>query len=551
MYSVSDAYKAAILSDTQRHKIKINWNVPGLVVPITLGDSAIVQGSFEITSQCSDQKDLKPGGVFISQLKISLDTKIHSTLYSFDTVGSVLIPTFSLLVDEDSDTWEDVPLGVFTVSEGKWIERGVNLVAYDNMSKLDKPCALDATVGIPWQIMSLICSQSGVNFGTSAIEMQDFPNANEVLGLYPDNDITTYRDALSYICQAAGCFAYADREGNIAVKRFGQSPVVTIDTTNRFTGASFSDYKTAYSRIRDNDVTYGTGNGTLIDFGANPFLVYGNVDSCHQALVSEVSTWIYTPFDASMIGDPAIDLGDVIYFTGGIARSGQNCLVNKIVFKYKKGVYYSGFGANPMIAQANQNRSDKAAKGASNAAKAQEIKYLSYINAGDINIEPDNEVTVCFLDFSLTKTSMVEFWLQAQLENREFQLLTARVYLNDELITELQQVYLSEMRAVFTIMAFTEAPDSIPLILRVTFESGAGAITIPAEGLRALLKGQGISTETPWDGKIRIEEALEFIETDELVEVTPDAIRLRKKYLSELDRRMHMREVKKSAENKQ
>ena len=33
-----------------------------------------------------------------------------------------------------------------------------------------------------------------------------------------------------------------------------------------------------------------------------------------------------------------------------------------------------------------------------------------------------------------------------------------------------------------------------------------------------------------------IEEALEFIESDELVEVTPDAIRLRKKILDEKER---------------
>ena len=44
-----------------------------------------------------------------------------------------------------------------------------------------------------------------------------------------------------------------------------------------------------------------------------------------------------------------------------------------------------------------------------------------------------------------------------------------------------------------------------------------------------------------------LEEALEFINDDELVEITPDAIRLRKRYLSELDRRMHAREVKKKA----
>ena len=42
-----------------------------------------------------------------------------------------------------------------------------------------------------------------------------------------------------------------------------------------------------------------------------------------------------------------------------------------------------------------------------------------------------------------------------------------------------------------------------------------------------------------------LEEALEFINNDELVEITPDAIRIRKKYLTNLDRRRHLREVNK------
>ena len=46
-----------------------------------------------------------------------------------------------------------------------------------------------------------------------------------------------------------------------------------------------------------------------------------------------------------------------------------------------------------------------------------------------------------------------------------------------------------------------------------------------------------------------LEEALEFINDDELVEITPDAIRLRKRYLTNLDRRRHMREVTKNANN--
>ena len=45
-----------------------------------------------------------------------------------------------------------------------------------------------------------------------------------------------------------------------------------------------------------------------------------------------------------------------------------------------------------------------------------------------------------------------------------------------------------------------------------------------------------------------LEEALEFINDDELVEITPSDIRLRKRFLTNLDRRRHMREVTKAEE---
>ena len=41
--------------------------------------------------------------------------------------------------------------------------------------------------------------------------------------------------------------------------------------------------------------------------------------------------------------------------------------------------------------------------------------------------------------------------------------------------------------------------------------------------------------------KMTLEQALEFIEDDELVEVTPNSIRLRKKGLTEIDRKRKLR----------
>ncbi len=46
-----------------------------------------------------------------------------------------------------------------------------------------------------------------------------------------------------------------------------------------------------------------------------------------------------------------------------------------------------------------------------------------------------------------------------------------------------------------------------------------------------------------------LEEAIEFINDDELVEITPTDIRVRKKYLTALDRRMHAREIGKVEED--
>ena len=49
--------------------------------------------------------------------------------------------------------------------------------------------------------------------------------------------------------------------------------------------------------------------------------------------------------------------------------------------------------------------------------------------------------------------------------------------------------------------------------------------------------------------QLTLEYALEFIDDDELVEVTPDAIRLRKRYLTSLDRKNAFREKRKLEEN--
>jgi GTP-binding protein len=56
---------------------------------------------------------------------------------------------------------------------------------------------------------------------------------------------------------------------------------------------------------------------------------------------------------------------------------------------------------------------------------------------------------------------------------------------------------------------------------------------------------QGITVMAP-DVQMSLEESLDFLEPDELLEITPLNLRFRKKYLSELQRRRAERPVSRS-----
>ena len=59
--------------------------------------------------------------------------------------------------------------------------------------------------------------------------------------------------------------------------------------------------------------------------------------------------------------------------------------------------------------------------------------------------------------------------------------------------------------------------------------------------MRASGTDEAIVLTTPI--KMSLEQALEFIDDDELVEVTPQSIRIRKKLLTEMDRKRYNRSV--------
>ncbi len=82
----------------------------------------------------------------------------------------------------------------------------------------------------------------------SRATIEALPNGTENLSIYSDNDIETYRDVLFYVGQVLGGFFVINRSGELELRKYGNTPVLTVERKHRFT-SSFSDFITRYTAV--------------------------------------------------------------------------------------------------------------------------------------------------------------------------------------------------------------------------------------------------------------------------------------------------------------
>ena len=142
MYQVSDAY----LKQT-KEKVQ-TFRLTGTVNKTAFTNHDILSGSFTITNQCSEQNDVKIGSVYIGELKCTVKPDLQVP----DWTNAQIVVSEGLLI---GDKWEDVPLGIYTVSEANDTEYGIDITAYDNMAHFNRSCSVDITIGTPYELLTL------------------------------------------------------------------------------------------------------------------------------------------------------------------------------------------------------------------------------------------------------------------------------------------------------------------------------------------------------------------------------------------------------------
>ena len=516
MYAGTADFQTANAQPIQRHRIS------GTIDGNAFGPDNVLLNSITINNQCSDSQDAQIGAVYIGTLQATFLPNLNITPTTWQ--GRVIVVNFSLLIDNDPETWETFSLGTYTVAEANRTMQGVEITAYDNMSKFDQKANWDYLPnGQLYSVLLDICSRCGVTLGMTKAQCEALPNGTENIGMYPGSDVQTYRDIIFWLSQIVGGFATCDRLGRLVLRSYTnimQDPgtVPELPADRRLQGASISDYTTnfrgvtLYNMKREENVYYGgPGIDPVYDLGANPFLQYGTpltIKAMAERLVTAVGFHL-RPFTAEIMSAPIWELGDRIKLTGGIA-TGYDTVTVIHAFSYisSKGMTLQCYGANPTLAASDTE--DKAASSASNSARLAETGYKRYANANDITVAttPQKIVEITFTaekdtDFDVWH----EFLLETQLDPGSTEVELEAVYYLDgsEIARKPIETWEDEAKHILT-LNYSESVSSGPHIWQVYLSAAGGTATIDTNDAIAVLKGQGLSNADTWDGVIILTE---------------------------------------------
>ena len=551
MYNVSNAYKSAMHNRVQKFKVR------GTVGNVSFSDENILVGSLSISNQCSGSDNIDIGQVYIGELNctfLGLDIDRNSWY------GKEIIIDFGQCLEDGS--YEFIPLGVFTVAEADYTQSGVAVKAYDNMAKLDKTCSSLNTGANPYNLAKIACNACKVKLETSEAAFSRFPNGNVTLGVYAENDIKTYRDALAWIAQVCCCFVTASRSGGIIFRQYGGEPADVIDDAHRFTGCTFSDFSTRYTGISVVNIEKQTtsyyavspDDGLTYNLGSNPYLqhpVSHSLSTMREAVLRKLAEIDYVPFKAACIGNPAYDLGDVLIFSNGIADGEKQSVITKFTWTYGREYVMEGVGRNPALATAN-SKSDKNIAGLMSKTADDELFRCTVLrNGAEVSIANGEAKSVIFARYLLTAPSHVRFNFEVLIsvtaeedtsnladvsivnnalilnpKPTQNYVVVKAIYKSDgeEIVTRYPIETLASGKHILTLQYDLDHDDSLAHSFDLWLEVSGGSVSIAENDAYEVISSAGLAADNKWEGTFRGDDGNLYIVIDGVAHKIPDSI---------------------------
>ena len=547
MYPVSKEYQKAI-SESSRSFFWTGAITTKAGKKYTFGNKDIVKGSGYISRQCSGSSEIELGSVYAAELGISLFSDIDR--YSLEDASI----TLSFHLKAGDEIYEEVPMGIFYIAEANRKIKTLELKAYDAMLNLDKNFDKGLSSAFPYDFLSLLSKACHVELAQTKEEIEALTNGTELLGIYQENDIETWRDFLYYLAQALGCFSTIDREGKLRLIPYGIADNKTVDSRHRFS-STFSDFVTRYTAVsstnKKTDIaeyySVKPDDGLTMNLGVNPLLQFG-LEEKRKRIINNILLAVtvvnYVPFDSDTIGDPALDLGDVIKFTGGHADETKRSAITSIETKINGKQKIKCVGKNPRLAGA-KSKNDKNIAGLQSSMNENKLSIYTYVNALKISAGAE-KTSIINIEFASGDETNAEFHAEVILDVRsnavsrradaettieigeESKVISIPVNWTDDGKTLLKAYYVLDGKEVEQFhpsetwfsgkhllnlyYPIIEMKANELHTFEVLIELTDGTATIEPQNAMATISGQGLGAQERWDGRIAVDEEIKMVE---------------------------------------
>ncbi|MBP3802527.1 MAG: hypothetical protein J6I76_01330 [Oribacterium sp.] len=538
MYEVSQEYKDAIRRQTR----KFEWygtitTKNGRIYHFTNKD--IVKGSGTLTRSCAGSTSLELGSVYAAELDISLyldvdryslyDAVIDLTFVCQHNVKNIWNNLRSFTwASRRSTTWNDrgpvetIPMGKFVVAEATRTLTVLQLKAYDYMLKFDKNMKNSGTVRTPYEWLKYACEVCNVPLGVTEAQVAAMPNGTRSLSWTNLEEDMTYRDMIAQVSTVLCGVCQIDRSGALVVIPFSNTPVMDIPASWRYS-SKIADYITKYTGLY---ATYRAGglteyyhvnpdDGLIYNIGTNPLLQIAATSlrsEILQGIINNLAATTYTPFEADIPGDPALDPMDVLSLSGGQA-TGEIACITEIVIRINGKNHIKCVGENPRLNQA-KSRYTKDIEGL--LAQQEGVEGTSTFwmsdaySAADMAITEETVVTATQFEIQTDKSRGEIIWTGTYSLD-EPSIVTANVYLDDRLIYSCRDSRLSgnttlTVSTPFEIQRGDEGVHEVKIAL-VCEASDESEMTTIARRL-ASLENRVRQIEEGFMGEIEVEEVI-------------------------------------------
>ena len=546
MYPVSKEYQKAI-SESSRSFFWTGMITIKAGKKYTFGNKDIVKGSGYISRQCSGSSEIELGSVYAAELGISLFSDIDR--YSLEDASITV--SFHLKV---GDAYEEVPMGIFYIAEANRKIKTLELKAYDAMLNLDKNFNKGLSSAFPYDFLSLLSKACHVELAQTKEEIEALTNGTELLGIYQENDIETWRDFLYYLAQALGCFSTIDHDGKLRLIPYGITDNKTVDSRHRFS-STFSDFVTRYTAVsstnKKTDIaeyySVKPDDGLTMNLGVNPLLQFGLEEKRKRIInniLSAITVVNYVPFDSDTIGDPALDLGDIIKFTGGHADETKRSAITSIETKINGKQTIKCVGKNPRLASA-KSKNDKNIAGLESSMNENKLSIYTYVNALKIGVGSE-KTSIINIEFASGDETNAEFHAEVILDvksnavsrkvdaettieiGEENKVISFPVNWTDDGKTILKAYYVLDGKEVEQFhpsetwfsgkhllnlyYPIIEMKANELHTFEVLIELTNGTAAIEPQNAMATISGQGLGAQERWDGRITVDEEIKMVE---------------------------------------